>query len=285
MAKDISSALVGSPLEPINVSWGPDHTQLYALAVGADPFDENDLQYAYEGRGPKVLPLYPVVKVAEIMAGALANVNVDRAMILHGEQAIKIRRPLPPTFNGTAKGTISQVWDKGKAAVLGVNTVFEDANGPLVEMDISIFVRGAGGFGGERGPSAKDTAVAAPDRAPDVIKEYTVAQNQAALYRLCGDRMLQHIDPDFAKRGGSPKPFLHGLCTYSISGRHIIKGLCGGDETRLMSMTGRFAQQVWMGDQIVTKMWVHGEGQAVVVVENQNGEVVLNQCKVEFKPA
>lgn len=284
MAKDISSNLVGLEISPINVSWGPDQTQFYALAVGADPFDDADLQYVYEGKGPKVLPLYPVVKVTDVMDGALAKVNVDRAMVLHGEQAIKIHRPLPATFNGTGKGTISQVWDKGKAAVLGVNSVFGDANGPLVEMDISIFIRGAGGFGGERGPSSKETAVAVPDRDPDVIEEYTVAQNQAALYRMCGDRMLQHIDPEFAKLGGSPKPFLHGLCTYSIAGRHIIKGLCSGDETRLVSMTGRFAKQVWMGDQIITKMWTQGSGQAVVVVENQDGDVVLNQCKVEFKP-
>lgn len=284
MAKDISSDIVGLELDPVNISWGPDQTQLYALAVGADPFDDNDLQYVYEGKGPKVLPLYPVVKVTEIMFAAVANIKVDRAMVLHGEQAIKIHRPLPAKFNGTAKGKISQVWDKGKAAVLGVNSVVEDANGPLVEMNITIFIHGAGGFGGERGPSSKETAVAVPDRDPDVIEKYTVAQNQAALYRLCGDRMLQHIDPDFAKLSGSPKPFLHGLCTYSIAGRQIIKGLCSGDETRLVSMTGRFAKQVWMGDQIITKMWIQGDGKAVAVVENQNGEEVLNQCKVEFKP-
>ena len=284
MAKDISRDLVGLKLDPVNINWGPDQTQLYALAVGADPFDDNDLQYIYEGKGPKVLPLYPVVKVTDIMDGALANVKVDRAMVLHGEQAIRVHRPLPAKFTGTAKGKIAEVWDKGKAAIIGVSSVIEDANGPLVELGISIFIRGAGGFGGERGPSSAEAAVAVPDRAPDFIEKYTVAQNQAALYRMCGDRMLQHIDPEIAKRGGSPKPFLHGLCTYSIAGRHIIKGLCSGDETRLVSMTGRFAKQVWMGDQIITKMWIQGGGKAVVEVENQNGEVVLSQCKVEFKP-
>jgi len=286
MPKEISSDIVGSSLPPVPIEWTPFDTQLYAVAVGADPWDDNDLNYIYEGRGPKVLPTYPVVKVLSIMGGIMSQITFNPAMILHGEQSIKVHGPLPNTFKGEAKGTVSQVWDKGKAAVIGVKSVVEQDDGtPLVELELSLFIGGAGGFGGERGPSSAETAVQLPDRAPDFVLEETVAQNQAAIYRLCGDRMPLHIDPEFAKLGGHPKPFLHGLCTYSIAGRHIIKALCGGDETRFVSMTGRFAKQVWMGDQVITKMWDEGNGKAICQVENQNGDIVISNCVVEYKPA
>ena len=77
----------------------------------------------------------------------------------------------------------------------------------------SIFVRGEGGWGGDRGSSA---AVELPDRAPDADTTYDVTPQQALLYRLCGDRNPLHADPDFAKAAGFPAPILHGLCSYGI---------------------------------------------------------------------
>ncbi|WP_205719771.1 MaoC/PaaZ C-terminal domain-containing protein [Actinomadura geliboluensis] len=39
------------------------------------------------------------------------------------------------------------------------------------------------------------------------------ATNQAALYRLLGDRHHLHIDPGAARTAGMPRPIMHGLCT------------------------------------------------------------------------
>lgn len=281
MSKEISMDLVGETFNPIDISWGDFETQLYALAVGADPFSD-ELDYVYEGRGPKVLPTYPVVKALEIMGSAMGSVKLNPAMVLHGEQSIKIHRPLKSRFKGKGTAKISQVWDKEKAAVLGIEGVLEDADGPLVTLESTAFIRGAGGFGGERGPSSEETKIDRPAADPDFVEEYTVAQNQAALYRLTGDRNPIHIDPNFAKFGGFDKPFLHGLCTYGIAGRHVVKSLLEGKPERLTSMTGRFSKQVWMGDQVITKIWKLEEGKALVEVENQNGDVVLNQCVIEY---
>lgn len=285
MTKEITSDLVGETFDSVEIKWRDADTQLYALAVGADAFDEHELNYIYEGRGPKVLPTYPVIKALDVMGIAFSNVKINLAMLLHGEQSIKVHRPLPSTFKGEAAATISQVWDKGKAAVLGVEGTISDKDGPLVTLESTAFIRGAGGFGGERGPSSDSTKIERPAREPDFVEEYTTNMNQAALYRLTGDRNPIHIDPQFAKLGGFDKPFLHGLCTYGIAGRHIVKSLCGNNAERFVSMTGRFASQVWMGDQVITKIWDEGNGKAIVEVENQKGEVVLNQCVVEYKPA
>ena len=75
-------------------------------------------------------------------------------------------------------------------------------DGPAVDAERSIFARGEGGFGGERGPSTSDTA---PDRAPD-IESIPVLPQQALLYRLCGDRNPLHSDPNSPLRQAFPGP-------------------------------------------------------------------------------
>ena len=107
-------------------------------------------------------------------------------------------------------------------------------------------------------------------------------RQQAALYRLTGDRNPIHIDPQFAKFGGYDKPFLHGLCSYGFAGRALLKTLCGGDPAKFGSMTGRFSDQVYPGDQLITKIWKTGKGEAVYTMETQKGNIVLNQAKATF---
>ena len=75
---------------------------------------------------------------------------------------------------------------QGKAAVIWSETTVTDPDGkPLWKQKRSIFARGEGGFGGDRGPSA---TVVIPDRAPDVEIDVPTLPQQALLYRLCGDR-------------------------------------------------------------------------------------------------
>ena len=90
----------------------------------------------------------------------------------------------------------------------------------------SIFARGEGGFGGERGPS---TSAAAPDRAPDLELDIAVLPQQALLYRLCGDRNPLHSDPEFAAAAGFPRPILHGLCTYGMTCKALVDALLDAD--------------------------------------------------------
>ena len=278
--RKISSDLVGLTFDPIPISWTSKDVMLYALGVGAKP--EGELDYIYEGKGPKVLPTYGVIPGMLSMSGLIANVEINLAMLLHGEQAITLHREIPPEGNVRVIGRISEVWDKGKAAVLGAEGTVEDDKGPICTTRATLFVRGAGGFGGERGPSTVGLNVA-PDRKPDYVAEDVVRPEQGALYRLSGDRNPIHIDPDFAKMAGFEKPFLHGLCTYGFCGRAILSTVCGGDPARFKSFEGRFADLVQYGDTIVTKIWRSGAGEAIVQGETQKGNVVLSQAKATFK--
>ncbi len=277
--KEISSDLVGMEFDASEVSWKADDTQLYALAVGAKPDEE--LDFVYENKGPKVLPTFGVIPGINLLTDLVMNVKVNLAMVLHGEQMITLHRPIPPEAKGTSTAKIVDVFDKGKGAVLGVEGTVSDDKGPIFTNKSTLFIRGAGGFGGERGPSTKGMNQP-PDREPDQVVEDVTIPQQAAIYRLCGDRNPIHIDPQFAQMAGYDKPFLHGLCTYGFGGRAILKALCGGDPEKFKSFFGRFSEQVWMGDTLITKMWIIGDGEAIVQMETQKGNVVLSQANATF---
>lgn len=278
MSKPISSELVGLSTDPVEVSWSEKDVLLYALAVGCKP--DAELDFIYEARGPKVLPTFAVIPGLNIMGSVMAQVQFNLAMLLHGEQKITLHRSIPSSGKATGIGRVVEVWDKGKAAVIGVECAVSDAEGPLFTTLATLFIRGAGGFGGERGPTRQ--MLQQPDRAPDFVVEDITREEQAALYRLTGDRNPIHIDPNFARFGGFEKPFLHGLCTYGFAGRAALSALCDGDPSRFISMSGRFSDQVYMGDAIITKVWNIEPGKALMQVETQRGNVVLNQCELCF---
>jgi acyl dehydratase len=281
-AQDISMDLLGVELDPVDIAWEQKDVQLYSVAVGAQP--ESELQFIYEGAegGLQVLPTYGVVPGLAVAGGLMGKAKFNLMMLLHGEQAITLHKPLPVNFKGKLKGRISEVFDKGKAAVLGVTADAEDESGEKVfSIHLTMFIRGAGGFDGERGSS--DPVNVVPDREPDhVVKDQTTLQ-QAAIYRLTGDINPIHIDPNFAKLGGFEKPFLHGLCTYGFVGRAALQALCGGDSSKFTHMEARFADRVELGDEIITKIWEMGNGEAIVQAETQKGNIVLSQAKVCYK--
>lgn len=280
MAQPLSADLVGRSFDPIETSWDEKHVMLYACGVGARPPEELDV--LFEGKGPKVLPTFGVIPGMLAMGSLFsAGLDINPMMILHGEQAITLHREIPPRCTARVTGRISEIWDKERAAVLGCEGVVEDDDGPLFTTTATLFVRGAGGFGGERGPSTAGKN-APPERAPDHVVEDVTRKEQGAIYRLSGDRNPLHIDPEFATMAGFEVPFLHGLCTYGFVGRAILHALCGGDVTRLHSFEARFADQVYPEDTIVTKIWTMGDGEAMVQAETQKGNVVLSQARATY---
>ncbi len=276
MARPISSDLAGLELPTTSASWSDKDVMLYALGVGARP--PEDLAFLYEGNGPAVLPTYGVIPGLMAMGSVFGEVDVNPAMILHGEQSITCHRTIPPRAEVVITGRITEIWDKGKAAVIGFEGTASDADGPMFTAAATLFVRGAGDFGGERGPSTKDKNLP-PDREPDVVIEHGTRAEQAAIYRLSGDRNPLHIDPAFAELAGFDAPFNHGLCTFGFVGRAALEGALGGEVDAFGTFEGRFADQVWPEDTIVTKLWLE-EGGAIVEASTQKGNVVLNQARV-----
>jgi acyl dehydratase len=177
-------------------------------------------------------------------------------------------------------GKIAAIWDKGKAAVVELESeaTLVSTGKPLFKVTMSMFIRGEGGWGGDRGPSNKFEV---PDRAPDHEVTYTTREDQALTYRLSGDRNPLHSDPSFAKMGGFEKPILHGLCTYGFTGRALLHTLCDSDPSRFKAMYGRFSKPVIPGDALTISMWVDGND-CVYQTKNQKGDVVIDSGSMKF---
>ena len=172
--------------------------------------------------------------------------DFNPALMVHGTEGIELFDEIPAEGEIESVGEITGVWDKGKAGVLEFeSTATLVATGkPLFKVKMSLFCRGAGDFGGERGPSS---TFEIPDRKADHEVTYVTREDQALTYRLSGDRNPLHSDPSFAAIGGFDRPILHGLCTYGFTGRALLHSLCDGDPSRFKGMDGRFSKPVDAG--------------------------------------
>ncbi len=261
---------------PFTYSW--KDTVLYALGVGGKV---EELDFLYEGRGPKVLPTFAVVPSFAAMISVASDLGANPMMILHGEQKVILHRAIPAGATLKTVSEVKGIYDKGKGALVVVEAKTVDEKGEAVFDNVfSIFVRGEGGFGGERGPEA--IKADPPSRAPDFEVVEATSREQALLYRLSGDVNPLHADPNMSKFGGFERPILHGLCTFGHAGRAILRGACGGDPTKFKSFAARFAGVVLPGDTLTTRGWKIADGQYVVTTSTQEGKIVLSNATAEI---
>jgi len=282
----INPEAVGSTGSPVRHSWDSSDVILYALGVGAgaaDPLQE--LQFTTENSQDIDLQVLPTMAVVLGVGGAGAFGTIgsfNPAMLVHGEQAITLHGTIPAKGEVETVGTITGIYDKVKGAVVEVTSTSTDtATGqPLFTNVMSAFIRGEGGWGGDRGPSGPRNV--APERAPDHTVTYQTRSDQALLYRLSGDRNPLHSDPAFAAFGGFDRPILHGLCTYGFTGRGLLHLLCDADPTRFAAMEGRFSSPVFPGEALTVNAWITAEGEAVFQTMGGDGRVVLDAGRITF---
>ena len=269
------------------ISWSAKDVILYHLGLGAGvpATGADELKYTYE-KDLHVLPTFATVAGqggASGSSGGMSGPGIDINLlaVLHGGQEVVVHNPLPARAKGMrTTGRVANVWDKGKAAVIVLESsaALEDGT-PLYDSRSEIFVRGEGGFGGERGPS---TALPAPDRAPDHVIEVATREDQALLYRLSGDWNPLHADPDFAKAAGFDKPILHGLCSYGITLKAVVDKVLGGDVARVKRYRTKFAGIFFPGETLRVKVWEE-DGRLVVnsTCVERDDAIVLSDCVVE----
>ncbi|MGW5120372.1 MaoC/PaaZ C-terminal domain-containing protein [Streptomyces noursei] len=262
MPIDAAKATSAEP-RTTGLAWDHKDVQLYHLGIGAGAAtaekphaatDPDELRYTLES-ALHVLPSFATVAGGGMaLAGGLSapGIEVDLAAVLHGGQTVTVHRALPVRGRATQTSTVPAVYDKGKAAVIVLRSEVADDDGPLWTCDTQIFVRGEGGFGGERGPSVRSEL---PDRAPDLTTERLVRADQALLYRLSGDWNPLHADPEFAALAGFDRPILHGLCTYGVTLKAVVDTALDGDVARVRSYATRFAGVVFPGETLRIRLW------------------------------
>ncbi|NCF51654.1 3-alpha,7-alpha,12-alpha-trihydroxy-5-beta-cholest-24-enoyl-CoA hydratase [Gammaproteobacteria bacterium] len=262
--------LLATSVSGLELRYGDTETMLYAQSIGfgRDPLDRKELAYVYEQSGP--LLTVPTMASAIIPEMFPPDLGWDYSQVLHVEQRLQLYRPLPAAADLRIDKRVAEVFDRGpKHGAL----FFFEAEGRFAKDDTVLFslgstvlARGDGGFGGPTGSGPKPHRV--PRRDPDLSCDSITRRDQALLFRLNGDRNPLHADPAKAEKAGFSVPILHGMCTYGIACRAILRTICDYDYTLIESFDARFSAPVLPGETITTDMW-------------QDGNVVSFQCSVK----
>ena len=278
MALDLSTVGFTTDSHVFTYDWKT--VVLYALGIGAK---KDELDYLFEGRGPKVFPTFAVVPAMAVIGECMAKTGGNIAMVVHGGQSVRIHRPIPAEGKLLTTGKIAGIYDLKRMAQVVVETSTTLESGEKVFDTVwSIIFRGEGGFDGPPPPKGEEVAVP-KDRAPDFVIEEKTSPEQALLYRLSGDLNPLHADPEFAANVGFPQgPILHGLCTYGHAARAVIKGACDGDGAKLKRLDAQFRRPVWPGDTLVTEGWKLEDGKVAIVTKvKERDEAVMTGAWAE----
>ena len=275
----LNPGAVGAVGDVRTMSWNSKDALLYAVGIGAG---QNDLPFTTENTKEVqqvVFPTFAVVAGSGTTSpgkSAMAEIGTfNWAMLVHGSQAITLHRPIPVEAEATVQDKVVAMYDKGKAAVVVTEAETKLKTGELLwTTRSSVFIRGEGGWDGERGPSGPQNEP--PVKAPDHEVTLQTSPDQAFVYRLSGDRNPLHTDPSFAAIGGFDRPILHGLCSYGFTGRALLGALCNNDVTKFKHIEGRFSSPVMPGDALTVRMWTVGAGETVFTT-SVGDRVVIDQ--------
>lgn len=265
-------------------------TMLYALGLGfgQDPMDRGQLRFVYE-KGLQAIPTMACVMGSPGIWWRDARTGADPVKLVHGEQDVRLLRPLAPSGTLVAGNKVVSLTDKGagKGAIAVVlRTLIDQASGETVAESRNVtFLRGDGGFSEASGVSdpGPEPLPAVPERAADLEVSYATRPETALLYRLSGDVNPLHADPDIAAKAGFDRPILHGLCTYGMGARAVIEKVLGHDAARLKRLAVRFTSPVWPGETVRYELWQERSGLLRLrATVDARRAVVLNNGLVEI---
>lgn len=243
---------------------------LYALGLGfgRDPMDEAELPFVTEKKLVVMPTFASILALDQRLVTTQDDLNFVK--VLHGEQRLRIDRPIPACGTVAGEARIVDMIDKGEGRgmimIQEIVLTLKESGDRLATVTGTGFFRADGGRGGTGGGAPVPHPI--PDRPPDTIVEIETRKDQALLYRLNGDRNPLHSDPEFARAAGFDVPILHGLCSYGIACRAVIQTYVPGAPDRVARCDVRFSAPVYPGETIMAELW-------------RDRDIVSYRCKVK----
>ncbi len=275
--------VVNRRFEPIEQSYDARDSALYALSlgVGDDPLDDDELPFVYEGRGPLAMPSQCVTLGWPPFWHDEPQAQISWRRILHGEQRFTLHRPLPVHGAIRAQHRIDAVEDKGpgRGALIHFATEIADAStgAALASLRAIQFLRDDGGSGGW-GTPPRGTALLGPEALLTASVEYRTTTQAALLYRQASrDYMPIHADPVIARQAGFNRPISHGLNTFGLACRAIVKRFAPRAPERLRGMSARFANPAFPGDTIRVELFAEANAVRFRAHALERGALVLDR--------
>jgi len=277
--------LLALKIPEVEQTYGPKDAILYALGLGfgQNPLDEAELPFVYE-KNLKVMPTLAVVLGWPGFWPRDLDSGIDWVKLVAGEQGLVLHRPLPPSGTITGRTRVTEIIDKGpgKGALVYSERIVTDkkTGDKIATVTQTTFCRGDGGFGGP--PREAPPPHPIPERTPDAVCDFATRPETALIYRLSGDPNPLHVDPAIAKAAGFPRPVLHGLASFGIAARAILKTLCSYDPSKITAIAARYSAPVFPGDSIRTEIWRDGNLVSFRARVMERDAIVLNNGRAEI---
>lgn len=85
-----------------------------------------------------------------------------------------------------------------------------------------------------------------------------------------------------ARAAGFERPILHGLASYALAGRALVRQCADNDPTRLRTLDLRFAAPVYPGETLRTEIWRDGRTLQFRARVLERDRIVLSHGRAEL---
>lgn len=285
MALPLKLDMVGKTYGPFEREYNFRELIIFALGCGAGYDGKTDLEYVYE-KDQKILPMFAAMPIVDSEVTKTIDYGFDWGGSLHWGFDLRFHQPMTKMQGKlSTKVLLKGLYDRGEGRGTLAQHIGDtfDENGNLLftneSWDCALY------DGGWDGPKAPKDIVEIPERDPDFEVSERVPENQALIYRLSGDYHPQHIDWQYAKDNGHPKPILHAVSTAGVACRHIIRTMFPGQPERLTRFKTRITKPFLPGSTLKTQIWKWDENSVRFRVVNADDPslVYLNFALVEWK--
>lgn len=263
----------GTAFMPDTLNVTSELTKRFAQAVNDQNACYLDGTRAGDLIAPPMFGIVPAMRLIR-QAGSDGRYELQEERMLHGEQDMRFLAPIKPGDVLVTSGWISGINEHSTGSTVDIQIRTDNLAGEeKVRQCATIFIRGTG----QRKPSGHHIAELCD---PVAEASMEVAADQTHRYARASftEGIRVHEDEEFARALGFRTMFLQGQCTMAFAAKAIVDSVAEGDPMRLRRLKVRFADQVYPGDVVTTRLFRTDQPQifSFVSLKSDGSAVLIN---------